>query len=30
MTYSVTSFPGLTGQQEPRFNTVRVGAAYKF
>lgn len=27
---SVTSFPGLTGQQEPRFSTVRVGAAYKF
>jgi outer membrane immunogenic protein len=27
---SVTSFPGLTGQQEPRFNTARLGAAYKF
>ena len=27
---SVTSFPGLTGQQEPRFSIVRVGAAYKF
>lgn len=27
---SVTSFPGLTGQQEPRLSTVRVGAAYKF
>jgi len=27
---SVTSFAGLTGQQEPRFSTVRVGAAYKF
>ena len=24
------TFPGLTGQQEPRLNTVRVGAAYKF
>jgi hypothetical protein len=24
------TFPGLTGQQEPTFNTVRVGAAYKF
>src|SRR6266436_3889050 len=27
---SVVTFPGLTGQQEPTFNTVRVGAAYKF
>ena len=27
---SVTSFPGFTGQQEPRFSTIRVGAAYKF
>jgi outer membrane immunogenic protein len=27
---SVTSFPGFTGQQEPRFNAIRVGAAYKF
>jgi len=26
----VVTFPGLTGQQEPTFNTVRVGAAYKF
>jgi outer membrane immunogenic protein len=27
---SVVTFPGLTGQQEPTFSTVRVGAAYKF
>lgn len=27
---SVTSFPGFTGQQQPRFSSVRVGAAYKF
>lgn len=27
---SVTSFPGLSGTQNPRFNTVRVGAAVKF
>lgn len=27
---AVVTFPGLTGQQEPQFNTVRVGAAYKF
>ena len=27
---SVTSFPGLTGTQEPKFSTIRVGAAYKF
>ena len=27
---SVVTFPGLTGQQEPRLNTVRVGLAYKF
>lgn len=27
---SLTAFPGLTGQQAPRFSTVRVGAAYKF
>lgn len=27
---SVVTFPGLTGQQEPTFNTVRVGAAYRF
>ena len=27
---SVTSFPGFTGQQEPRFSAMRVGAAYKF
>jgi outer membrane immunogenic protein len=27
---SVTAFPGFTGQQEPRFGAVRVGAAYKF
>ena len=27
---SVTSFPGFTGQQEPRFSTLRIGAAYKF
>jgi outer membrane immunogenic protein len=27
---SATSFPGFTGQQEPRFSTIRVGAAYKF
>src|SRR5664279_5856293 len=27
---SVITFPGLTGQQEPRLNAVRVGAAYKF
>lgn len=27
---SVTSFPGLSGTQEPRFSSVRVGAAYKF
>ena len=25
---SVTSFPGFTGQQEPRFSTIRAGAAY--
>jgi outer membrane immunogenic protein len=27
---SVTSFPGLSGTQNLRFNTVRVGAALKF
>jgi outer membrane immunogenic protein len=27
---SVVTFPGLTGQQEPTFSAVRVGAAYKF
>jgi outer membrane immunogenic protein len=27
---SVTAFPGFTGQQQPRFSAVRVGAAYKF
>lgn len=27
---SVTSFPGLTGTQEPKLNTVRAGVAYKF
>ncbi|MGB8400281.1 outer membrane protein [Bradyrhizobium sp.] len=27
---SLVTFPGLTGQQEPTFSTVRVGAAYKF
>lgn len=27
---SVVAFPGLTGQQEPTFSTVRLGAAYKF
>lgn len=27
---SVAAFPGFTGQQEPRFSAVRVGAAYKF
>lgn len=27
---SITSFPGLTGTQEPKLNTIRVGAAYKF
>ena len=27
---SVTSFPGLSGTQNPRFNAVRVGAAVKF
>lgn len=27
---SVTAFPGFTGQQEPRFSTLRAGAAYKF
>jgi outer membrane immunogenic protein len=27
---SVTSFPGLSGEQRPRFDTVRVGVAYKF
>jgi outer membrane immunogenic protein len=27
---SVVTFPGLTGEQQPTFNTVRVGAAYKF
>lgn len=27
---SVVTFPGLTGQQEPRFSTVRAGAVYKF
>lgn len=27
---SVTSFPGLTGTQEVKLNTVRIGAAYKF
>jgi hypothetical protein len=27
---SVTSFPGFTDQQEPRFSTIGVGAAYKF
>jgi outer membrane immunogenic protein len=27
---SVVTFPGLTGEQQPSFNTVRVGAAYKF
>lgn len=27
---SLTAFPGFTGQQEPHFSAVRVGAAYKF
>ena len=27
---SVTSFPGLTGTQEPKLSTIRVGAAYRF
>jgi outer membrane immunogenic protein len=27
---SVTSFPGLTGTQEVKLNTIRVGFAYKF
>ncbi len=27
---SVTSFPGLTGTQNVKLNTVRIGAAYKF
>jgi outer membrane immunogenic protein len=27
---SVTAFPGLTGQQSPTLNTLRVGLAYKF
>ena len=27
---SVTSFPGLTGTQNVRLNSVRIGAAYKF
>lgn len=27
---SVVTFPGLTGEQNPRFNTVRIGAAYEF
>jgi outer membrane immunogenic protein len=27
---ALVTFPGLTGQQEPKLNTVRVGAAYKF
>jgi outer membrane immunogenic protein len=27
---SRTAFPGLTGQQEPRLNTLRAGIAYKF
>lgn len=27
---AVVTFPGLTGQQEPTVNAVRVGAAYKF
>ena len=27
---SVSAFPGFTGQQEPRFGAIRVGAAYKF
>lgn len=27
---AIVTFPGLTGQQEPQLNTVRVGAAYKF
>jgi outer membrane immunogenic protein len=27
---SILSFPGLTGEQRPRFDTVRVGVAYKF
>ena len=27
---SVTAFPGLTGQQEPKLNTLRAGVAYKF
>jgi outer membrane immunogenic protein len=27
---SITSFPGLTGTQEPKLNTIRLGAAYRF
>ena len=27
---SVTSFPGLSGTQAPRFNALRIGAAMKF
>jgi outer membrane immunogenic protein len=27
---SVVTFPGLTGEQQPTSNSVRVGAAYKF
>lgn len=27
---SLTAFPGLTGEQRPRFDTARVGVAYKF
>ena len=27
---SVVTFPGLTGEQNPRLNTVRIGTAYKF
>jgi outer membrane immunogenic protein len=27
---SVTSFPGLTGTQNAKLNTIRLGAAYKF
>ena len=27
---STVAFPGLTGRQEPKFQTVRVGASYRF
>ena len=27
---SKTAFPGLTGEQQPTLNTVRLGVAYKF